>query len=235
MSRRSKNGRRLKRSVSESCIASRSSSPFCCLRRVLDTRKCSTITASSRFLCSSSVTFSKLARAPRRCPFSSVTGDALTEKMRSSFPLGDMLNSCPRTGLPVRMASAQGAASDLSADWAKGSREIGMPVRTSSLIPVVSPKARLARMMRSFWSSTSKPSASVSSASRTRLGTARDGSSCLSTAPQIKVKHQGAEGRQQAAMRHRQATSTAPRFPAPGRQSKPRRCPKPGPEKTVAR
>jgi hypothetical protein len=134
---------------------------------------------SSTLFSSSWVTSSKLISTPPGLPSPPATGEQLTLKVCSFAALSGRCSMQSRCTTFWRSAAAHGAASFASAEPSGASQPNSPACRPSNVsggAPISDANAWLASTMVCFLSITSRPSASVSSAARTRPGTACDGS-----------------------------------------------------------
>ena len=168
------------------------------------------IDSRSRISCSSSrVTSSMLISTPPTCPFAPVTGEQLTMKRRRAPEASRKATRSSRVGSPLSSARVQGIDARAGVRPPSGSRapsasppplsppppafasssaiqpseSTGAPRSASAERPLSSAKAALASTSEPWRSTTSSDSAMVSSAERTRPGTALEGSSALSMRP----------------------------------------------------
>ena len=175
VSNRAKNDRRLRQPVRGSVVARAWSSWFWRLISSRDWRSISRVVRSCEFFFSMGVTSSKVARAPP------IMGPQLTVKVRTSSSPRFRHSATPVRVAPSRSESVQGKFSPpplLSSACGRvhPNREAGMPVRSPAPCPTELMNTWLARTIRSWLSSTSTPSASVSSIALTRSGMTAAGS-----------------------------------------------------------
>ncbi len=141
---------------------------------------------SSTWFSSSSVMSSRLTSTPPALPSPPVTGEQLALNVWRFPAASERCSFTSRCRVFSASARTQGkSASCIGAPSApvQPSVRICCATRSSGDFPVSDANAWLARTMSYFLSITSRPSARVSSAARTRAGTARDGSRWRSMRP----------------------------------------------------